>query len=382
MHFVFLTKFLKMKKVILFFGLLLTITSCSSGGDNPVDQGSDYDRTALLTNWADNIIVPAYTNYQSKVETLITNTNNFNASPTVENLKTLRTSWLEAYAAYQYVAIYSFGKAEAVNLKECTNAYPTNATGIETNILSGTYNLTLLSQYDKQGFPALDYLINGLANSDEAIVAFYKTNANATNYKNYLVAVNTRLKTNIDLIVTDWNSGYRNTYVSNNGTSVSSSVNITTNNFVKNLEKDVRSGKVGIPAGVFSNGAKFPEKVEAFYKNNVSKDLLNIGVHASQDFFNGKHIKDPASGPSLKSYLDYVNAVRDGKKLSDIINTQYTIIFNTNNTLDDSFSNQINADNSKMLTDYDALQQNVIYTKLDMMQALNITIDYVDGDGD
>jgi hypothetical protein len=30
----------------------------------------------------------------------------------------------------------------------------------------------------------------------------------------------------------------------------------------------------------------------------------------------------------------------------------------------------------------DALQQNVIYTKLDMMQALNITIDYIDSDGE
>jgi hypothetical protein len=46
---------------------------------------------------------------------------------------------------------------------------------------------------------------------------------------------------------------------------VSSSVNITTNNFVK-LRKNVRSGKIGIPAGVFSTGVKFPEKVEAFYK--------------------------------------------------------------------------------------------------------------------
>lgn len=366
--------------------LIVTVVACSSGGDDPVDQGSDYDRTTLLTNWADNIIVPSYTNYQIKVETLTTNATNFNASPTVENLQTLRTSWLEAYKAYQYISMYSFAKAEAVNLKECTNAYPTNATGIDTNIASGTYDLKLFSQYDKQGFPALDYLINGLATSDEEIVAFYSTNANATNYKNYLVAVNNRLKSNIDLILSDWNSGYRNTYVSNSGNSVSSSVNITTNNFVKNLEKDVRSGKVGIAAGVFSNGTKFPEKVEAFYKNDVSKELLNIGTKATQDFFNGKHFTgnftSETTGPSLKSYLDHVNAVRDGKLLSQIINDQYVVIYSTNNTLDNSFSDQINADNSKMLSAYDALQKNVIYTKLDMMQALNITIDYVDGDGD
>jgi hypothetical protein len=35
-----------------------------------------------------------------------------------------------------------------------------------------------------------------------------------------------------------------------------------------------------------------------------------------------------------------------------------------------------------MILAYDALQQNVIYTKLDMMQALNITIDYIDSDGE
>jgi hypothetical protein len=34
-----------------------------------------------------------------------------------------------------------------------------------------------------------------------------------------------------------------------------------------------------------------------------------------------------------------------------------------------------------MLAAYDVLQQMLVYIKL-MMQALNITIDYVDGDGD
>jgi hypothetical protein len=52
------------------------------------------------------------------------------------------------------------------------------------------------------------------------------------------------LKISADSVVTDWNSGYRNSYIANNGTSVGSSVNSTTNNFVKNLEKNIRSGKL------------------------------------------------------------------------------------------------------------------------------------------
>jgi hypothetical protein len=35
-----------------------------------------------------------------------------------------------------------------------------------------------------------------------------------------------------------------------------------------------------------------------------------------------------------------------------------------------------------MLSAYDALQRNVVFMKVDMLQALNINVDYVDADGD
>ncbi|MFV8271016.1 imelysin family protein [Flavobacterium sp. GT2N3] len=371
-----------MKKTLLILSLIALIAACSSNeGDGTTDE-NNYDRTVLLTNWADNIIIPSYVNYQAKVQILVTNSNTFVATPTEANLQAVRTSWLDAYKAYQYTSMYNLGKAEEINFNMASNTYPTNTIGIESNISSGTYNLALLSQLDKQGFPALDYLINGLSTSDASIVAFYATNTNATNYKQFLTAVVSRLKTNIDAVVTDWNSSFRNSYVANNGTSVSSSVNKTTNLFVKNLEKDIRSGKLGIPSGVFSSGVKFPEKVEGYYKNDISKELLNVSLKAQQDFFNGKHFNNATTGESLKTYLDFLNAIRNNQKLSDIINNQFTTIYTVNNTLNNSFSQQINTDNSKMIAAYDALQQNVIYTKLDMMQALNITIDYVDSDGD
>lgn len=371
-----------MKKILLVLSFVAVFVACSSNdGENNTD-GDNYDRTALLTNWADNIIIPSYINYQAKVQILVTSTNTFVATPTEANLQILRTSWLEAYKAYQYISMYNLGKAEEINLNMASNTYPTNAIGIESNISSGTYNLELLSQFDKQGFPALDYLVNGLGANNASIVGFYATNANAANYKQYLTAVVNKLKTNADAIVISWNSSFRNSYIANNGTSVSSSVNKTTNLFVKNLEKDIRTGKLGIPAGVFSSGAKFPEKVEGYYKNDISKELLNVSIKAQQDFFNGKHFSSTTTGEGLKTYLDFLNAIRNNQKLSDIINNQFATIYTVNNALNNSFSQQVNTDNSKMIAAYDALQQNVIYTKLDMMQALNITIDYVDGDGD
>ena len=370
-----------MKKVILVLGFIVLLIACSSNDDKNTSN-NDYDRTALLTNWADNIIVPSYENYQLKVQAMVDNTTAFTTTPTADNLQTLRTSWIEAYKAYQYAAIYNLGKAEEVSLNECSNTYPTDAAGIESNITSGTYNLTLFSQFVRQGFPALDYLINGLGTNDALIVSFYTTNTKAANYKAYLAAVANRLKTNADAIVNDWNSGFRDSYIANKGTSVSSSVNKTTNSFVKNMERDVRSAKVGFAAGIFSEGATFPDKVEAYYKSDLSKDLLLIAVKASQDFFNGKHFNSTTTGESLKTYLDYLNADRDGNKLSIIIDNQYVSVTTLANTLNSNLSQQVFSDNAKMVAVYNVLQQNVVYLKLDMMQALNITIDYVDGDGD
>ena len=371
-----------MKKGILFLCFLGLVIACSSNDGEGNQQDNKYDRTALLTNWADNIIVPAYENYQSKVNTLTASTATFTATPTEANLQSLRTSWLEAYKAYQSVMMYNIGKAELISFKESTNTYPADAAGIDTNIANGSYNLALYSQFPRQGFPGLDYLINGLSNSDSAIVSFYTSNANATAYKQYLTAVVARLQTSIDSIVTDWNTNFRDTYVAASGTSVSSSLNKTTNNFVKNYERDIRSAKVGIPAGKLSGGNVFPQSVEGYYKNDVSKELLLASLQSAQDFFNGKHFGSATTGPSLKGYLDFIHGDRESIKLSDMINEKFNAANATVGTLSDSFSQQIISDNSKMLTAYEAIQQNMVLIKLDMMQALNITIDYVDGDGD
>ena len=358
----------------------MLVYSCST--DESASSVDSYSRTALLTNWADNMIVPAYQSHQSKVASLNTASEAFISDPTEVKLNSLRAAWLEAYKSYQYVAIFNVGKAETLYFRETSNTYPVDVTGVQSNITGGAYDLAAISQYSKQGFPAIDYMINGLALSDTEIVAFYASGTNAESYKSYLAALTGKLQQTITEIVVDWTSGYRDSFVANNGNTVSSSVNMVTNNFVKYFEKDIRAAKIGIPAGLFSNGLRFPEKLEAIYKQDVSKELLIAAVQGAKDFYNGKHFNDAGVGESLKSYLDFVNAVRDGQNLSTVINNQFISIFTKLNLLDVNLSEQVNNENEKMIAAYDALQQNVIYLKLDMMQALNITVDYVDSDGD
>ena len=55
---------------------------------------------------------------------------------------------------------------------------------------------------------------------------------------------------------------------------------------------------------------------------------------------------------------------------------------NTINNLDYDFIDQINNDNIKMLQAFDALQVIVVHLKVDMLQAFNVNVDYVDAYGD
>lgn len=370
-----------MKKIPFLLTLLIITLACTSEEVSIEDNSSDqFNRTALLTNWSDNIIVPSFENYKNKLETLEEATTEFIDVPSVINLSALRTAWKEGYIALQYVLLYDIGKAEELHLIEKANTFPTNTQGIDENVTTQNYNLALISQFSKQGFPAIDYLINGISVSDTEILNHYST-ANSQ-HATYLTALVTDLKNNINLVLNDWNSGYRATFISKTENNISGSVNQITNLFVKNLEKNIRTAKIGIPAGVFSNGTKFPEKVEAKYKGDISKTLLEHAIKSQKDFFNGTPFNGTTTGSSLASYLDYVNAVRDNQNLSAIINNQFGSITTKSALLSNNLYEQVNSNNSAMLAAYDALQQNVVYLKLDMMQALNITVDYVDSDGD
>jgi hypothetical protein len=122
--------------------------------------------------------------------------------------------------------------------------------------------------------------------------------------------------------------------------------------------------------------------VEAFYKKDISKELLLEAINASRDFFNGKSFDGNSTGQSFKTYLDYLNTIKNGENLSALINNQFEVAKTKANELNGNLAQQVETDNSKMLATYDELQRIVILLKVDMIQALDVSIDYVDADGD
>jgi ketosteroid isomerase-like protein len=357
--------------------MIFFIVACS-GDEVPKANPDNFDRKAMLTNWADNIIMPGYELYVQKISELVTAKNTFLADRSIKNLDLLKSAWLESYMAWQSVSMFEIGKAEQLSLRDFTNVFPTSMEGIEANMSSGNYDLSLPSSRDKQGFPALDYLLHGSADTPAMIIGRFEGEEKVRSYLNELV---NRLESLSTTVLNDWKAGYRDTFVQNSGSDASSSVNKLVNDYMFYYERALRAGKIGIPAGVFSN-TPLSDRVEAFYRKDVSKTLFMAGLNAAVDFFNGKYFDGSGQGESLKSYLDFINSLQDGGNLSNLINDQFSKTITQAESLNENFYSEVETANDKMLKTYDELQVNTILLKVDMFQALNIQVDYVDADGD
>ena len=365
------------KKIVSFFIIAIAIYACSSSGSDSSLPTDSFDRKAMLTDITDNIIIPSFNNFNSKLKVLKSKIEVYTNAPSIATLEEARTAWYQAYKSWQWIEMFNIGKAEELAFVNHFNIYPATVADIEVNISSGTYDLSHSNSHDAQGFPALDYLFYGVAANDAAIVDKYTTDINAIKYKKYLNDVVAKMSEVMTAIVNDWSGDYRTKFINNSGNTATSSLNKLVNDFIFYYEKGLRANKIGTPSGNFS-ATPLPEKVEAFYKKTISKELALEALAAVQNFFKGTKFNGTTSGSSFKTYLEALNK----NDLSTAIINQLSVAKTQINLLDTNFYQQINTDNSKMLKAYDELQKAVVMLKVDMLQAFNVNIDYRDADGD
>ena len=369
-----------------FYSLIFSfifLFSCSE--DNSISASSDnYDRKELLSNLVNNIIIPAHQNFNNELQLFESTVNSFDDDRSISNLEMIQDQFIVAYRAWQYIEMFNIGYAEEIYYASKMNIYPANTTRILENINSDNVDLDGNSnQFSAQGFPAIDYLLFGLAENNIQILDIYSIDNNSTfTYLNLLVS---KMIENTDAVIDYWETN-RQDFINSTGNTSSSSLNMLANDFVYYYEKGLRANKIGIPAGVWSG--EIPQNVEAYYKSDISKILAIEGLQASTNFFKGIHFgQSQTNGEGLYDYLAYL----DDTNYSDssmFIGLQDDILDSFDNSmikleqLNNNFALQIETDNIKMLEAYDAIQQGVVRLKTNMLSILGISVDYYDADGD
>lgn len=378
-----------MKLTWLIFGfLILGLASCDE--PEPPDQNAgntseSFSRGPMLANIGDNIIIPSYLDLKTKVDVLEQKKTTFAFGPTFSSLTDLREAWKEALIAWQYAGFYEFGPAETHFLRSNINVYPADTQQINSNIASGTFDLSIASNLDAKGFQALDFLLFGLSLNDTVILEKYNTDPLATNRLTYLSSVVNDMKNLVDDVYNDWiasGGNYISTFKSNDGLDIGGSCNLLFNAMSEQYETYIRNGKLGIPCGALSfTQTPLPDKVEAYYNAYLSKELMIHAMTGLHKLYNGNGISGDLVG--FKEYLDYLGTLGPTSYLADDINLQINFILSEINT---KVSNPVSCfvhDNQPIAFEvFDAFQTLVVLIKNDLKSAIGLSITYIDADGD
>ena len=377
-----------MKRVTNFYLILLfsvLVYACTeSNGEDGTDGGDDFDRTTLTASWVNNLLIPATNDLQLKVANLNSAVTAFISTPDATTLAKVRTDLFETAKVWQYVELFFYGTSFARDM----NSYPVNITKlneeIEKPIDNINFDRTVLDA--TQGLPTLDYLINGLATTDEAIIAKYQEEK----YVNYIKALAARMVTLTNNEITNFNAS-KDTNINNINNTISSYFSIQLNDFVEYTEKSFREKKIATPSGTRNRQANIsvnpsPEFVESLYSAENSKALYLEAYDAIQDFYYGRNYSTDANTVGLQEYLQFLGTtiMVDGADISldDYIETLFDNIDVANEKIGDNFFEQTQDYNPNFDAVFDAIQEFVVAIKGNAINAFNLTIDFADSDGD
>lgn len=347
--------------VIIFF----LIVGCKP---NPtIEETEQFQKSALLTDLTNELILPNYRTLQSKVNDLIRSLDDFDKSVAGSDFETIQLNWTACNTAFQAVRTYEFGPAMEIGFRAAFGTFPTDTARIESNISSGGYNLGTASNTQAIGLPALEYLLfrNGAENIYE----------NDQRVANYVQEVCEKMSGEIDYVVNGWDNGYAATFKASTGTESNSGFSLLVNEFNKEYEL-AKNAKIGIPLGKKSLGIPQPEFIEAPYSKQ-SLNLLQEAVIQMQRIFNGVD----AEGIDHTGFDDYLIAL-DRKDLVDEINSEMTVIINDLNQINGSFEEALITQNEALQNVYVKIADMVVHFKTDMTSAFGVLITYQDNDGD
>lgn len=347
---------------LVFLIICTCIIGCSS---------QDFDRSPLLQNVADNLIVPAYDDFYNQTNVLKSKVYLFTEAPNKQTLADVQSAWKESIKSWKQAELYNFGPIEEKALVTSIDRRPASEAGIEDAIekLTEVENYLLRIGSNRKGLPAMEYLL--FHEEPEVVINRFGD----TKRKKYLQLLAESLFEHSQYIVEEWKGGYRNSFVESVGNRPNSGVTLLVNEMGYLLEM-VRMDKIEIPFGKQTNGTPRLHMLESPYAH-ISKVLIKENLLSARHTFTG------GSGRGFDDYLNALNIENEnGKLLSDLILAEYDQALSTLNGMNGSLREAIQHDKKSVEQLIEHVQKLYIYTEVDMISQLSLLQTFSDNDGD
>jgi predicted lipoprotein len=359
---------------------LFLVASCRP--DEEELPAAEFDRSAMLQNYGDNVILPNYERLSQSLDTLSNLKDVFIASPTQLNLDNLRQGLKNSWINWMYCSSFEIGPASTVLLRQTINTFPADTTQINLNISLGTYTFGSAANIDAAGFPTLDFLLFGTGANDTEILNAFTIDSDFTNRKIYLNDVVEYIESNLDGVYNSWISSggnYISTFKNATGTDVGSSTGMLVNDLNFDYE-NLKNFRIGIPLGKQTLDIPLPEKVEVLYGKYAS-ELSRHSIRNIENIYLGRS-RSGNDGQGLDDYLAFINANYNGGSLHDALKSRLADVRMALDAIPNDLGDAV-VNNSTPVNDaYLKIVQALVLLKTDMPSSLGILITYQDNDGD
>lgn len=359
--------------VVLAIALLM---ACQKNDGN--QQNMSFNRSDLLQQAADNIILPALKDAENSMFQLQEAIRVFINNPNEANLLATQASWKQAAKQWQSINIFNFGPAGEMGINKSLNeeagTFPVNTVKIENYI---TAKDTSFNNFDRdaRGLFAIEFLIFGLNQTPSQIIETYSSSSFRAAY---LTACANKLAKQITLVNQSWKGNYSKEFKVNTGTDIGSSVSLYYNEFLKSYE-GLKNFKFGIPLGLRpGQTSSAPEKVEAYY-SGYSLDLAKAQWQQLKNIWEGRAF----NGQDGVGFKEYLETISGGNALIESTQKQMAEIDKALSAVPEKPLSASIQDNFETVNAvHTELQKHTRFFKSDLSSLVGIAITYSSGDGD
>lgn len=357
--------------------ILCIVTGIVSCNESESPKEVRFDRGEMLKNIAQNLIIPAYSDLQTSVNSLKNRTEDFILNPNMNSLAALQNDWETAYTLWQYANAYNFGPAGDQGIRrglvEEIGTFPVSVIKVETAI-ADTPNFNDFNR-DARGFLTVEYLIFGADDTPSEIVEQFSSEKR----KNFLLGAVSDIERRIGEVLSAWNGGYSSEFSQNVGTDVGSSTSMVYNEFVRSFES-IKNFKLGLPLGRRPGQTKAePQLVEAYYSGKSLK-MLEANLNAIENIWYGRS----SEGQAGLGFREYLESVEGGLALITATEAQMAVVKTVLAQVPKTSALAEQIQNSPTPADrlHTELQKHTRFYKSDMSSILGISITFSSGDGD
>jgi predicted lipoprotein len=328
-----------------------------------------FTKGALLEDLAQQVILPAYSNFAERAHALTAASGTFATQSGANSLKQAQSAWIDAMLAWRSAQVFRSGPLTDQNILSRIHFWPIRRQSVD-NVLRATNSIDepYLAQLGASavGLCALEYLLFDLKGGDDAVLAAYQA-ASGERRKTYLRALTADLARQAQRLLSAWTQpgGYAGTFIA----SGQDGINLVVNDLLQALEIATEE-RLRVALDMHQNKVLKPEFIQNAASGISHRNIVHVldGAHRLYAGSGGfglvsqlEQIQSPVAGRGEARFQEALKAMR---------------------SMDAPLEKTLLTNRTAAVRAYDACKKLEVLLKVEMAGALGVTLTFNSTDGD